>query len=211
MDEWHGTKYWQRRSKEERTRRAAIPTTLEHARMSNYDTSVGGAEAHATVHDWLEEYPSHRASPQGLLLVGRSGSGKSHLAVAALRAAIRTYRQCGYYITAFDYLRVLDDYREFGGVLPDSYAEGNLVTYLKHVYDVVVLDGLDQTRNTDFARQAITELAVSRYDRGLVTIYTTSTSELSYAINKRFEDLVNGTNIGINVRAGNYWERPRGR
>ena len=85
------------------------------------------------------------------------------------------------------------------------------MTYLKHVYDVVVLDGLDQTRNTDFARQAITELAVSRYDRGLVTIYTTSTSVLSSAINKRFEVLVNGTNIGINVRAGNYWERPRGR
>lgn len=210
MTEWHGTTYWRHRPKDERTRRACIPVALEHARMSNYDTAVGDPLAHAKVQQWLEDFPAHRERMTGLFLVGRSGSGKSHLAVAALRAAIRTYRQCGYYITASDYLRALDDHRAFDGVMPDSYTEGHLLSYLKQVYDVVVLDGVDQTRNTDYARQSLTELAASRYDRGLVTIYTSNTGRLEDVLTRRFDALVAQSNIGVNVRASNYREHKRG-
>jgi len=164
MTEWHGPKYWRNQSKDERTRLAEIPSSMEHARVHNYSGDASG------VVSWLEDFDKHRESGTGLLFSGKHGSGKSHLAVAALRAAIRSYRQTGRYITANDYVRAMDDERKNDGVLPDGYEEGNLIPYLRSVYDVVVLDDVDTIRQTGFAKREISDLFTSRTSRKLVTI-----------------------------------------
>tara|TARA_Y100001951_G_C11265641_1_gene255323 strand:- start:175 stop:798 length:624 start_codon:yes stop_codon:yes gene_type:complete len=206
MTEWHGPKYWRNQPKDERTRLAEIPPGLEHARLNNYEGASG------SVANWLREFQEHREAGIGLLFAGKHGSGKSHLAVAALRAAIRSYRQSGRYITANDYLRALDDERHNDGVLPDLYEEGNLVPYLRSVYDVVVLDDADAIRQTSYAKREISDLLTSRCDRKLITIVAChdSIDKLRFNVTAKFHALVRATCIPVVLTAEDHRRAIRG-
>jgi len=206
MTEWHGPKYWRNQSKDERTRLAGIPPSLEHARLSNYEGDYG------SVANWLREFQEHREAGIGLLFAGLHGSGKSHLAVAALRAAIRSYRQTGRYITANDYLRALDDERQNDGVLPDSYEEGNLVPYLRSVYDVVVLDDVDAIRQTSYAKREISDLLSSRCAKKLVTIVSChdGIDKLKFNVTAQFHALVRSTCVPVVLTAEDHRRSIRG-
>lgn len=207
MTEWHGPKYWRNQSKDERTRRAAIPANLDHARVHNY---TGGAPT--GVISWLEDFENHREAGTGLLFSGKHGSGKSHLAVAALRAAIRTYRQTGRYITANDYVRALDDERKNDGVLPDGYEEGNLLPYLRSVYDVVVLDDVDTIRQTGFAKRELSDLFTSRTSRKLVTIVVChdTIENLKHHVTLKFHSEVRASCIPVTLTTNDYRSAPSG-
>jgi len=206
MTEWHGSKYWRNQSKDERTRLAEIPPSLEHARVHNYDG------AHEMVVDWLHNFPKHREAGTGLLFAGKHGSGKSHLAASALRAVIRTYRQSGRYITANDYVRALDDERDNDGVLPDSYLEGNLLPYLRSVYDVVVLDDVDAIRQTSYAKREVSDLLTSRYDKKLITIVSChdGIDQLKFNVTAKFHSLVRAACIPIVLKSGDHRSIPSG-
>ena len=206
---------------DERTESACIPPSFVGARLSNYDVERGDKYTRDVVFNWLESYEDHRENGIGLQLVGTHGSGKTHLAVAALRAAIRSYRQCGRYTTANNYIRALDDARHNDGVLPDNYPDGNLIHYLHSAYDVVVLDDVDSVRNTEFARRELTDLLESRVQNNLVTIITLTNkrdpnkpdeSPLTMAVNAKFDSLVRGSSIAASiVESVDQRSRPVGR
>ena len=206
MTEWHGPRYWRNQSKDERTRRAEIPASLEHCLVHNYIP-----EPDAVI-SWLQDFQRHKASGTGLLFSGKHGSGKSHLAVSALRAAIRTYRQTGRYITANDYVRALDDERQNDGVLPDSYEEGNLIPYLRSVYDVVVLDDVDAIRQTGFAKREISDLLTSRCSRKLITIVVChdTIENLKFNVNLKFHSEVRAACIPVTLNTEDYRSAPSG-
>ena len=211
MSEWHGSKYWRNQSKDDRTRLAEIPPVLEHARIHNYEVGQNAA-AHEVVLNWVQNYPDHQEAGVGLLFSGTHGSGKSHLAAAALRAVIRTYRQSGRFITGNDYVRALDDERNNDGVLPDSYLDGNLIPYLRSVYDVVVLDDVDAVRQTSFAKRELSDLLASRCNQKLVTIVSChdSIDQLRFNVSTKFHNLVRATCIAVPVLSGEYRSSPRG-
>ena len=206
---------------DERTESACIPLSLTGARLENYDVERGDKYAHDTVFKWLRNYEDHREKGIGLQLVGTHGSGKTHLAIAALRAAIRSYRQCGRYITTNNYIRALDESRNNDGVLPDNYPDGNLLHYLRSAYDVVVLDDVDSVRDTEFARRELTDLLESRVQNKLVTIVTLTNkrdpnqpteSPLIMAVNAKFASLVRGTSLAVSiVDSADQRSRPVGR
>ena len=207
MTEWHGPRYWRNQSKDERTRRAEIPANMDHARIHNYH-----GEAPPEVVSWLEDFESHKESGTGLLFSGKHGSGKSHLAVAALRAAIRSYRQTGRYITANAYVRAMDDERKNDGVLPDSYEEGNLIPYLRSMYDVVVLDDVDAIRQTGFAKREISDLFTSRHSRKLITIVVChdTIDKLRFNVNLKFHSEVRAACIPVTLTRNDYRSAPNG-
>ena len=207
MTEWHGSRYWKNQSKDERTRLAEIPSNMEHARIHNYY-----GEAPPEVVSWLEDFDKHREAGTGLLFSGKHGSGKSHLAVAALRAAIRSYRQTGRYITANDFVRAMDDERKNDGVLPDSYEEGNLIPYLRSVYDIVVLDDVDTIRQTGFAKREISDLFTSRASRKLVTIVVChdTIDKLRFNVNLKFHSEVRAACIPVTLTTNDYRSAPSG-
>jgi DNA replication protein DnaC len=211
MAEWHGAQYWRNQSKDERTLLAEIPTRLSHARIHNYEGD-GDQEAKAKVISWIENYQTRKEDGIGLLFAGKHGSGKSHLAVAAMRAVIRTYRQSGKYITANDYVRALDDQRENNGVLPDSYSEGNLLDYIRTVYDVLVLDDVDAIRQTDFAKREISDLLTSRHNRKLITICTChdNIANIKFNVTPKFYSLARASSVPIILRSGEYRGVPSG-
>ena len=215
------TRWLRNQSIDERTESACIPMSFTVARLENYDVERGDQYTRDIVFNWLRNYEDHREKGTGLQLVGTHGSGKTHLAVAALRAAIRTYRQCGRYITANNYIRALDDSRNNDGVLPDNYPDGNLLHYLRSAYDVVVLDDVDSVRDTEFARRELTDLLESRVQNKLVTIVTLTNkrdptkpdeSPLIMAVNAKFDSLVRGTSIAASiVNSVDQRSRPVGR
>ena len=207
MTEWHGPRYWRNQSKDERTRRAEIPANMHHARIHNFH-----GEAPPEVVSWLEDFESHKESGTGLLFSGKHGSGKSHLAVATLRAAIRTYRQTGRYITANVYVRALDDERQNDCVLPDSYEEGNLIPYLRSMYDVVVLDDVDSIRQTGYAKCEISDLFTSRHSRKLVTIVVChdTIDKLRFNVNLKFHSEVRAACIPVTLTRNDYRSAPSG-
>ncbi|MBF83408.1 MAG: hypothetical protein CL489_02920 [Acidobacteria bacterium] len=208
---WHGTQWWRNLDKDTRTASAWIPYPLANARMSNYDLDVGDDFAHGVVTKWLHDYQEHRATGTGLMLVGSHGVGKSHLAVSALRAAIRTYKQCGRYITANGYIRALDDARHNDGILPDSYPLGNLLSYLREVYDVVVIEDVDSVRDTPYAHRELADLLEGRLHNNLVTILTAVHKEaLADTVNPKFQSVARGASIVVNVKAADYRETHRG-
>lgn len=117
--------------------------------------------------------------PTDTILQGDVGYAKS---VEALRMVVGAVgdpnmQVSGRWIDADDYIEMLKD--SFGsddGNLPSMYSSPYLVKYVKGTFDVLVLDGLGEERKTEFAQHELGSLIRKRFDRGKVTIITTTLS-----------------------------------
>src|SRR5579863_4641816 len=92
--------------------RAGIPPLYRNASLDNFrlpadnpTANRGLASVLLTVKSFVREYPTEKRS--GLLLIGEPGTGKTHLAVAALRELISR----GFEGVFFDYQNLLDKIR----------------------------------------------------------------------------------------------------
>jgi DNA replication protein DnaC len=211
MSEWHGTQYWRNLPVDDRLGVAGIPPLLEGSRVSNYDWDRE-EDVRPKVERWVSSFKSNRTNGVGLFIYGKSGCGKSHLASALLRGSISGHGQCGRFITASEYLRALDNERYNDGVLSDEYDEEHLISYLRTVYDVVVVDDLSSMRSTEYARREISDLLASRVSRRLVTIFTSllpapSTKDF---VSPQFYSLVRSTCLSVPLTSGDYRGRPDG-
>jgi DNA replication protein DnaC len=153
--------------------RAQIPPRYEHCAFENFDIrkdatgqpnpSLAAAKMYAQ--KLVEEYPTDF----GLLFVGHTGVGKTHLAVATLRELIvRKGVPCLYY----DFLKLLKDIR-------DSYnpvAQTSELRVLEPVLEaeVLLLDELAASDPTDWVRETLAYIINSRYNRKRVTLITTT-------------------------------------
>ncbi|MGE0104520.1 MAG: ATP-binding protein [Blastocatellales bacterium] len=104
----------------------------------------------------------------GLLFIGPCGVGKTHLAVATLRALIDKGISCLFY-----------DFRDLLKEIQDSYNPVSKTTELKvldPVYnaEVLVLDELGASKPTDWVRDTMTQIINTRYNDRKVTIFTTN-------------------------------------
>lgn len=106
------------------------------------------------VQSFLRNYPTNK--PPGLLLLGPTGVGKTHLAVGALRELIKR----GHEAIFFDYLNLLDRIRS-------AYNE-TLGTSDREAYrtaldaEVLLLDDLGAHRVTDWVKDTITAILTYR-------------------------------------------------
>ncbi len=124
--------------------------------------------------------------PNGLLLVGDVGVGKTHLAVGALKALISSKGiPCLFY-----------DYRELLKEIQNSYNPSVQTTeleVLRPVFDaeVLVLDELGATRPTDWVWDTVSLILNTRYNDRRATIITTN-----------FPDEPEGAGLSPEQRAG---------
>jgi DNA replication protein DnaC len=147
--------------------RARIPKRYEHCDFESYVTDLtdgrnyGPQEASSlkraklTVEGFVREYPG--GSQAGLLLMGNSGVGKTHLAVAALRELLKRGHS-GYFCEYGALLReIQNSYRS-----DSEISEIRLLDPILSV-EVLVIDDLGCIKPSDWVRDTIGYILNTRY------------------------------------------------
>ncbi len=150
---------------------ARIPKRYEHCDFSEFVAGFEGADPSLTqaklaAERFVEEYPVENT---GLLLVGKVGVGKTHLAVSILKELIlKKGIPCLFY-----------DYRELLKEIQNSYNATVATTeleVLRPVFEaeVLVLDELGAVKPTEWVWDTVSHILNTRYNDRRTTIITTN-------------------------------------
>lgn len=152
---------------------AGIPVNYAAASIDNFllprDNPAGRAamaEVVLTVRSYLREYPV--ADRPGLLFIGAPGTGKTHLAVAALRQLIER----GFEGLFFDYQNLLEQIR--AGYDKSSGAIDREAYRTALDAEVLLLDDLGAHRVTDWVEDTVTSIITYRCNHRKPLIATTN-------------------------------------
>ena len=142
-----------------------IPPRYEKCDFSNYRTDSSNllAAAKIAVEKWTAQYPLDRT---GLLLIGPSGVGKTHLSVAALRQLTKKGVRCSFC-----------DYRELLKQIQNSYNPSVQATELELLQpifesEVVLLDDLGAVKPSEWVWDTVSLILNTRYNDNRTTIIT---------------------------------------
>jgi len=158
--------------------RARIPKRYEHCDFESYVTDLADGKVWTTQHaqslkqaklvaqGFIRDYPG--TSEKGLLLMGPSGVGKTHLAVAALKELLRRGHQ-----------GIFCDYRELLKEIQASYNPQSESTEMKILEpirntEILVLDDLGASKPSIWVLDIIGLVLNARYNERRVTILTTN-------------------------------------
>src|SRR6201987_4180337 len=158
--------------------RARVPKRYEHCDFESYVTDLVDGKTWTTQHAqslknaklltqaFVREYPG--SAEKGLLLMGPSGVGKTHLAVASLKELIRV-----------GHAGLFCDYRELLKEIQASYnpaSESTEMSILEPIrtVEVLVLDDLGASKPSAWVLDIIGLGRNARYNERRVTILTTN-------------------------------------
>jgi DNA replication protein DnaC len=144
-----------------------IPARYADCEFSNYETggNDGLAGAKIKIENWVRQYPLDRS---GLLLIGPSGVGKTHLSVAALKQLIQKGVHC-----------LFCDYRELLKKIQNSYNPSVQTTELELLRpifetEVVLLDDLGAVKPSEWVWDTVSLVLNARYNEKLTTLITSN-------------------------------------
>ena len=144
-----------------------IPARYSNCEFSNYET--GGSDSLAAakikIETWAGQYPVDRS---GLLLVGPSGVGKTHLSVAAVKQLTKKGVHC-----------LFCDYRELLKKIQNSYNPSVQTTeldLLRPIFEteVVLLDDLGAVKPSEWVWDTVSLVLNARYNENLTTLITSN-------------------------------------
>lgn len=144
---------------------ASVSARFQRCTIENFERQPGTEEALGAVLGWLERY--QLGSSEGFLLSGPFGSGKTHLAAAALHGAIERTLVHGRFVSAG---ALVAEVRSGEGKRVIDYAPVERAIEA----ELLVLDDLGQEAGTDFARDVVTRVVMKRYDCTRPTIFTSN-------------------------------------
>ena len=157
---------------------ARIPRRYEHCDFENFETDVWEgspesqtwnrslAQAKIVVQAFAQNYPA--ANETGLLLMGPSGTGKTHLVVSALRQLVVRGHQGRFY-----------DYRELLKELQASYNPEHPASEMGILgpvleTEILVIDDIGASKPSEWARDTLGHILNKRYNDKRVTLLTTN-------------------------------------
>ena len=145
---------------------ARIPRRYLHCELANFEQTVDSLrEAHRRARVFVEAYP---AVDKGLLLHGRHGVGKTHLAVAILKEIVRAKGARAYFYET----------RELLKLVRDTYAGGDAteMEVLRPVFDadLLVLDDLGAEKTSEWVQETLGLVVNTRYSERRATVFTTN-------------------------------------
>src|SRR5665213_900630 len=152
---------------------SGIPPNFVRATLENFviphDNPIAAGKlgrAKILIHGFLREFLA--ADRQGLLLAVDTGCGKTHLAVAALKAIIDK----GHQGVFFDYQNLLDRIRSS---YDKTSGSGDREAYSSAMEcDVLLLDDLGSHRVTEWVEDIVTSIITYRYNHRKALIITTN-------------------------------------
>jgi DNA replication protein DnaC len=151
---------------------ARIPRRYEHCELSNYDTDFPGAHPSLQEAHFIASGFAKKCDPRGdkgLLIIGKIGTGKTHLAVGIIKELIvNRGLACLFY-----------DYRELLKEIQNSYnatVQTTELDVLRPVFetDVLVLDELGAVKPTEWVWDTVSLILNTRYNDNRTTIITTN-------------------------------------
>ena len=179
--------------------RSGIPPLYANASTENFSLPKDNPIAHRglagvmlTVRTFVREYPA--VDKAGLLFIGETGVGKTHLAVAALNALI----QRGFEGVFFDYQTLLDRIRS--GYDRTSGSMDKEAYRLALDCEILLLDDLGAHRVTDWVEDTVASIITHRCNHRKPVIVTTNLPAPGNESNKAKDSLSDR----IGVRA---WSR----
>jgi DNA replication protein DnaC len=151
---------------------ARIPRRYEHCELTNYDTDFPGAHPSLAEGHFVASNFAQKCDPRGdkgLLIIGKIGTGKTHLAVGIIKELILNRGiACLFY-----------DYRELLKEIQNSYnttVQSTELDVLRPVFetDVFVLDELGAVKPTEWVWDTVSLILNTRYNDNRTTIITTN-------------------------------------
>ena len=154
--------------------RAQIPPLYQNASFDNFvvpgpDNPIARRELTnvlLAVRTFVREFPNE--SRPGLLLIGDPGTGKTHLAVAAMRRIVEKGFECLF----CDYQNLLDRIRS--GYDPTSNSSDKEAYRVALDSEVLLLDDLGAHRVTDWVEDTVTSIVTWRCNNRKPLIATTN-------------------------------------
>lgn len=158
--------------------RARIPKRYEHCDFESYVTDLADGKTWTAQHSqslknaklvtqgFVRDYPG--SAEKGLLLMGSSGVGKTHLAVACLKELIRR----GHGGLFCDYRELLKEIQASYNPASES-TEMSILEPIRNV-EVLVLDDLGASKPSAWVLDIIGLVLNARYNDRRVTILTTN-------------------------------------
>jgi DNA replication protein DnaC len=150
-----------------------IPLNYQQASLENFDIPQGNPIARKGLSDvllkvkgFVREYPA--VDRPGLLLIGEPGTGKTHLAVAAMRALLEK----GHEGVFFDYQNLLDKIRS--GYDATSGASDREAYRAALDAPVLLLDDLGAHRVTEWVEDTVTSIITDRCNNRKTLIATSN-------------------------------------
>jgi DNA replication protein DnaC len=162
---------WHQRLYASLMKQARIPRRYLHCELGNFEIHTDSQRyAHKKAVRFVEQFP---VADKGLLFYGDAGVGKTHLAVALMKEAIRRKgARAVFYET-----------RELLKLVRDSYnasVESTELDVLRPVLEaeLLVLDDLGAEKKSEWVDETIGLLVNTRYSERRVTVFTTNLADV---------------------------------
>jgi DNA replication protein DnaC len=163
---------WRERASVQALAQANVPPRYAACEFSNFITYSNDRllNAVASAQRFAEAFP---VVDKGLLIIGPPGIGKTHLAIAAMKQAIRTTGARGKY---YDTRGLLTQIRSTYNSLT-RLAEMDVIRPVMHA-ELLILDDLGAERLTDWVEETMNVIVNSRYNAKLPTIFTSNYEDI---------------------------------
>lgn len=143
---------------------AGVPVRFKDATFDTYPVSATTREAYATVKQWAE------SGTESLLLYGPFGTGKTGLAIAAMRYRITAHHPGAMFLTTPG---LLDRIRQTYSRQRDEIDEADVLEAVRNT-GLLVLDDLGAERPTDWVQEKLFTIINDRHDALAPTIFTSN-------------------------------------